>query len=197
MLARPLEAALKSGIFDEVYVSTDDEQIASIAKKYGGKVLLRKANLADDFTPTDEVIKDALSQIKAKLACCLYATAVLIDETILLKAYEHFVNEKAPFLFSASRFSFPIQRAFYLRADGRVQMFDENNYYKRSQDLQAAYQDAGAFYFGTFKAWMDGGVIFGPNSCIYELPSRLVCDIDTQEDLDFAKLLFRYKNAGV
>lgn len=194
MISYPISYALKAGVFTSVYVSTDDESIAAVGLKYGAKILPRKASLADDHSSTDAVMKDVLQNCEADGLCCLYATAVLVDEKILKKAYEKFKSSKAGFLISAGEFSFPVQRAFYLNKDERVQMFDPTQYYKRSQDLVKGYQDAGAFYFGTRQAWLKE-LLFSPKTCIYKLEKHLVCDIDTQQDLEFAKILFAYKQS--
>lgn len=189
----PIKAALKAKIFDELFVSTEDEEIARIARELGASVLIRKKELADDMSSSDAVIKDAIWDMDVEHVCCLYASAVLIDEFILQKAYEDFVQSKAGYLFSACLMDFPIQRAFYLEND-RAKMFEEKNYYKRSQDLIPAYKDAGAFYFGHKKAWLGKEVLFSQSSKLYILPKYLSCDIDDMEDLELAKLLYTFKN---
>ncbi|MCW1360261.1 pseudaminic acid cytidylyltransferase [Campylobacter sp. US33a] len=197
LIAYSIENALSSDIFDEVIISSDDEEIIKIACKYGAKApFVRDKNLSDDYTSSTAVIKNAIEILAQKgqfydNICALYATAPLIDSEILKKAFEKFLDNKSEFLFSASEFDYPIQRAFYLDEKNQVYMFDESFYKSRSQDLTKAYHDAGAFYFGKNKAWLENDFLFKPYSSVYLLPRNLVCDIDTLEDLEFAKILYK------
>lgn len=197
LIAYSIENALNSGVFNEVIVSSDDEEIIELALKYGAKApFVRAKDLSDDYTSSMEVIRNAILTLKDlgqdyDHVCCLYATAPLIDSTILKKAYEKFTLCESQFLFSASEFDYPIQRAFYLDERERVNMFDESKYFARSQDLIKAYHDAGAFYFGKTRAWLEENFLFKNHSSVFLLPRNLVCDIDTPQDLEFAKILFK------
>lgn len=199
LIAHSIENALNSSIFDSVIVSSDDEEIIKVAKHYGASVpFVRPKNLSDDYSSSTEVIKHAINFFSQKgenfeTVCCLYATAPLIDMMILKKAFDKFKQSGASFLFSVSEFGAPIQRAFYLTNEKRVQMFDESKYFVRSQDLEKAYFDAGAFYFGKAKAWLEEEVMFRPHSTAFVLPRHLVCDIDTPQDLEWAKILYQNK----
>ncbi|MBZ7939697.1 MULTISPECIES: pseudaminic acid cytidylyltransferase [Campylobacter] len=197
LISYSIENALNSQIFDEVIVSSDDEEIIEVALKFGAKVpFKRSVYLSDDYASSTAVIQDAI-QILQKQGqnydhiCCLYATAPLISADILKQAFENFIQNKSQFLFSACEFDYPIQRAFYLDEKKQVNMFDEKYYQSRSQDLTKAYHDAGAFYFGTSKAWLENDFMFRPYSSVFLLPKNLVCDIDTFQDLEFAKILYR------
>ncbi|MCR6591938.1 CMP-N-acetylneuraminic acid synthetase [Campylobacter insulaenigrae] len=191
--------ALKSGIFDDVIVSSDNDEIITIAQNIGAKTpFIRDAKLSDDYTSSTAVIKDAIIQLENlgyiyDNVCCLYATAPLIDENILKQAYNQFIYEDCNFLFSACEFEYPIQRAFYTDQDNKVYMFDEKFYYTRSQDLTKAYHDAGAFYFGKKDAWLKQDFMFKPYSKAFLLPKNQVCDIDTYEDLELAKFSYQFK----
>ncbi|TQR33828.1 pseudaminic acid cytidylyltransferase [Campylobacter sp. MIT 99-7217] len=196
LIAYSIENALNANIFDDVIVSSDDEAIIKVALDFGAKVpFVRDQSLSDDYVSSDDVIKDAI-KILAKMGksydniCCLYATAPLLSPEILKQAFDSFLKNKSKFLFAAAEFSYPIQRAFYLNAQNGVQMFDESKYSTRSQDLIRAYHDAGVFYFGTSKAWLEEDFMFKPHSSVFLLEKNLVCDIDTLEDLEFAKKLF-------
>ncbi len=199
LIAYSIENALNSGIFDEVIVSSDDEEIIKIACEFGAKApFVRAKELSGDYASSAEVIKDAILRLSKlgqnfNAVCSIYATAPLIDSEILKQAYERFLELKSLFLFAACEFEYPIQRAFYLDEKNAVYMFDESKYYSRSQDLTKAYHDAGAFYFGTTKAWLEEDFTFRPHSNAFLLPRALVCDIDTPEDLEFAKILFKIK----
>ena len=197
LIAYSIENAFNSGIFDDIIVSSDDEEIIKIALKSGAKCpFIRSKELSDDFTTSTKVVQNAIQILKDKNqdydnVCCLYATAVLINKDILKQAYKQFLQNQSKFLFGACEFEYPIQRAFYLDAKKRVFMFDEKYYRVRSQDLIKAYHDAGAFYFGTTKAWIEEEEIFKPYSEVFLLPKNLVCDIDTVKDLEFAKILYK------
>lgn len=199
LIAYSIENALNSGIFDEIIISSDDEEIIKIACKYGAKApFVRDERLSDDHSSSTEVIKNAIEILAQKgqiydNVCVLYATAPLIDGEILQKAFKKFLENKSEFLFSATEFDYPIQRAFYLDEKNQVHMFDEKFYHMRSQDLTKAYHDAGAFYFGKSKAWLENNFLFKPYSSVHLLPRSLVCDIDTLEDLEFAKILYKAK----
>ena len=194
LIAYSIENALDSGIFDEVIVSSDDEEILNIALKFKAKIFKRD-KYADDISSSTKAaiytLKFLLQNGKnVKNLCLLYPTAPLINAKILKEAYDKFIKDKSLFLFAATEFEYPIQRSFKLDENSKVKMFDEKYYYKRSQDLEKAYHDAGAFYFGTKNAWLEKDFLFKQYSTVYILPRNLVCDIDTKEDLDFAKALF-------
>lgn len=198
LIAYSIENALGSGIFDEVIVSSDDEAIIKVALKCGASVpFVRPKELSDDFSSSDVVITHAIKEFQNlgrdfEKVCCLYATAPLINAEILRRAYEEFCKGESEFLFSATEFSYPIQRAFWLDEQKQVNMFDESNYHKRSQDLPKAYHDAGAFYFGKKEAWLTQKMLFKPYAKAFVLPANLVCDIDTPQDLEFAKFLYSF-----
>lgn len=199
LIAYSIENALNSGVFDEVLVSSDDEKIINIALDYGANVpFVREKELSDDYSSSTVVIQDAISQLEKlgrnfENVCCLYATTPLLSANILKEAYEKFLTNKSEFLFAACEFDYPIQRAFKLDEKQRVSMFDENFYFSRSQDLEKAYHDAGAFYFGKKEAWLEKDFMFKTYSSVFLLPKNLVCDIDTAKDLEFAKMLYTLK----
>ena len=198
MIAYSIEAAKKSGCFDKIIVSTDDEEIAALARSLGAEVpFMRPKELSDDHTATIPVIAHAiretchkeLSQLEA--ICCIYATAPFVQAMYIKEAYEKLKLTKASYAFSATSFPFPIQRAIRLTKEDRVEMFSPENFNTRSQDLEEAYHDAGQFYWGTPEAWLEGKIIFAPHSTAVLLPRHLVQDIDTPEDWIRAEFMFR------
>ncbi|MFG5100767.1 pseudaminic acid cytidylyltransferase [Campylobacter lari] len=203
LIAYSIESALNSGIFDDVIISSDDDEIIEVALKYGAKTpFVRKKELSDDYASSTAVIQDAIIMLEKQdkfyeNACCLYATAPLIDEFILKKAFEQFNQENCKFLFSACEFEYPIQRAFYLNEKHQVHMFEEKYYASRSQDLIKAYHDGGAFYFGKKEAWLEENFMFKPYSKAFLLPRNKICDIDTFEDLEFAKILYQFNKGKI
>ena len=200
LIAYSIEAALNSKVFSEVIVSTDDEMIANVAREFRASVpFFRDASLSDDYATSTDVIKDAIRRVNSSFSdvCCLYATAPLIRAEILKEAAGEFKKHEYKFLFSATAFDFPIQRAIKLDENARVSMFYPQFEKTRSQDLEPAFHDAGAFYFGKKEAWLECSALFAPHSKAYLLPRNLVCDIDTLEDFEFAKKLYLINNGKI
>lgn len=199
MIAWSIQAAIDSGCFDEVWVSTDDEEIAAVAQAYGAKVpFLRPAHLSDDFATTADVMShaveefDKLNHTLPDYICCLYATAPFVARADLVQGLEKIKNNSdLNYVFSATTYPFPIQRAIKLNADDTVEMFSPQYFNSRSQDLEEAWHDAGQFYWGTAEAWLNKAMIFASQSSVVELPRFRVQDIDTQEDWDRAEWLFK------
>lgn len=200
IIAYSIQTAIASGLFDQVVVSTDSHEIAEIANTYGATIpFLRPDELADDFSTTGQVMTHAVSwfheqQCNLDLACCIYATAPLMLKSDLIGAHQVFDNNGWDFVFSAAKFSYPIQRGFAMTENRGVKMFNPEQYSTRSQDLIQAYHDAGQYYFGTPEAWLNNSPLFNEKSTIYELPFWRTIDIDTPEDWKMAEIL--YKNKG-
>ena len=196
MIAYSIEAALDSGLFDRVIVSTDDDEITDIAQQYGAEVpFIRPAELSDDFTATIPVIAHAIKELQkdgpVEIACCIYATAPFIQTKYLNEAYQSLLANKSQYSFSATSFAFPIQRAIKLNKNNTVEMFNPEHFTTRSQDLEEAYHDAGQFYFGQVQAWLNNKAIFTHESTAVILPRHLVQDIDTPEDFKRAELMYK------
>jgi len=196
MIAYSIEAALESKIFDRVIVSTDDAEIASVARAYGAEVpFMRPLELSDDLTTTIPVIAHAIKELQkegaVKVACCIYATAPFIQIEYLKEAYLALLAHKNHYAFAVTSFPFPIQRAIKFTKDDGIEMFYPEYLNTRSQDLQEAYHDAGQFYFGTAQAWLDEEPIFSKHSAAVTLPRHLVQDIDTPEDFKRAELMYK------
>ena len=198
MLAYPIKAALQSGVIDKVVVSTDDDEIAAVARHYGAEVpFLRRAELADDYSDTSAVIRDAITQLQAlgwplNYCACLYATTPLLTASVIHNSLQQLEKNRADYVFTAARFSFPIQRALVMTDSGGVTPFDPSSITKRSQDLTPAYHDAGQLYWAKASTWLDSSkAIFGANSHMQVLPDHLVQDIDTPEDWQRAELLYK------
>lgn len=201
MIAWSIEAALASGCFDHVVVSTDDAEIAEVARQYGATApFIRPAELSDDYTGTIPVIRHALEWFSAQgqaieQVCCLYATAPFVSAEDLQRG-EAILNETASdFAFTVTSYAFPIQRAIRLSKKGRVEMFSSEHFNTRSQDLEEAWHDAGQFYWGQADAWLKSKVIFSPASAPVKLPRHRVQDIDTPEDWLRAEWMFKSMQA--
>jgi len=194
LIAYSIQVALESKLFDKIVVTTDDEEIATIAKKYGAEVpFLRPKELSDDFTGTNDVTKHALEWLKSKgevfdFACTIYATAPLLKSKYLIQGYNALKNSTAINAFSATSMPFPIQRTFKVNDKGRCEMFTPEHYMTRSQDLEEAYQDAGQFYW-TKVDKQSNKIMFDQDSLPIILPRHLVQDIDTLEDWKRAEIM--------
>ncbi len=197
LIAYSIEAARKSGLFDHVIVTTDDEEIAAVARAYGASTpFVRPAELANDFATTVPVITHALRWVqdhigKVDHVCCIYATAPFIQAADLRAAHATLIAKKVDgYVFSATTFPFPIQRAFKVKESKLVEMFEPANYNTRSQDLEEAFQDAGQFYWGAAETFMSEKIFFSTDSMAYILPRHMVQDIDTLEDWKRAELMY-------
>lgn len=197
IIAYSIQAALESGLFERVIVSTDDPEIARVAETYGAETpFIRPAKIADDMTGTAPVVKHAVEELVASgadvtLACCIYATApfVRVEDLLAGQAALSAAPDKA-FAFSVTSFPFPIQRALAVR-DGHIAPMYPEHAEARSQDLEEAYHDAGQFYWGRCENWLTETPLFSETSIPIILPRHRVQDIDTLEDWFRAELLFR------
>lgn len=197
MIGWSIRTALASGCFDRVIVSTDDDEIAAVARDAGAEVPFRRpSNLSDDHTGTIPVIAHAIAWQAASgptpsEVCCLYATAPFVRAGDLQRGLSILQDSGADYAFSITSYAFPIQRALRLTADDRVEMFQPEHFTTRSQDLGGAWHDAGQFYWGTAAAWLAQKPLFGCNSAAVILPRHRVQDIDTPDDWLRAELMFR------
>jgi pseudaminic acid cytidylyltransferase len=200
IIAYSIAAAQQAGLFDQVVVSTDDEEIAAVARALGAATpFLRPKEIADDFTGTNAVVKHAVAWFNAQSndvthACCLYATAPLLQANYIVEGYDALSRSDAAFAFSVTSYAFPIQRAVRITPEGRVDAIYPEHRMTRSQDLEHAYHDAGQFYWGTARAFLEEMPLFAPHSIGVVLPRHLVQDIDTLEDWTQAELMYAAVN---
>jgi pseudaminic acid cytidylyltransferase len=197
IIAYSIEAAISSGLFDDVIVSTDDDEIALVASAWGASVpFFRPAELSGDFTGTTPVIAHAIEEMgklgrEYEFACCIYATAPFVSAENITLGLSKLESSDKLFSFSACEFEAPVFRSFGLGESDSVEMFWPENFDKRSQDLPKAYYDAAQFYWGRPSAFLQNQKIFAPHSAGVVLPRKIVQDIDTPEDWDMAELIFR------
>ncbi|KZE32434.1 pseudaminic acid cytidylyltransferase [Crenobacter luteus] len=201
MIARSIAAATASACFDRVIVSTDDQEIAAVAAAYGAEVpFMRPAELSDDYIGTIPVIAHAIRWLQQQgeevaEVCCIYATAPFVQASDLQHGLSLLRQHDADYAFSVTSYAFPIQRAVRITEQGLVEMFAPEQFATRSQDLEEAFHDAGQFYWGKAKAWLEGKPIFQGQSVPVILPRTRVQDIDTQEDWVRAEMLYRLLKA--
>lgn len=192
IIAYSIQAALASGLFSEVIVSTDDEEIAAVAQQYGASVpFLRSAKNADDHATLADVVNEVLAHFpnQFKYACCLLSTAPLVTPQRLKSALDTMVSKGFKTMRPVVQFSFPIQRAFQIDSEGTVDWFYPEYAKTRSQDLPEAYHDAGQFY------WMHAaeGLVPEHRGAII-IPQTEAQDIDSEEDWKMAEMKFKMIN---
>jgi pseudaminic acid cytidylyltransferase len=196
VIAYAIKAAKESEIFDEVFVSTDDSEIAQIAESFGATVpWLRPKDLSDDYATTVSVMKDAVEKLKTNLIdleniCCIYPTTPLLKPSFISQGLQILEDGDWDYVLSASRAETPPERFFSLGANKRVEMHFPEHEVTRTQEFLTAYHDAGQFYFGRRSSWESGLQIFSSRSTIIEIPRELSVDIDTLDDWHYAEYLF-------
>lgn len=196
ILAYSIEAALDSGLFDEVMVSTEDEEIAEIAKKYGAKVpFYRSEKTAGDFATTNDVLLEVLEEYK-KLgrefdeACCIYPTAPFVTSGKLKKAMEEFAASDADTLIPVVAFSYPPKRSLVIR-EGRLVFQYPEFMDSRSQDLEAEYHDIGQFYLFRTEAFKRNKKLMIGNILPFVVDEMEVQDIDNESDWKIAEIKYQ------
>jgi pseudaminic acid cytidylyltransferase len=195
MIGYAIEATLAANAFDRVIVSTDDAQIAEVARSLGAELpFIRPPELADDHTPTVPVIAHAIRACNelgwgVEEVCCVYPSVPFISADDLRNAHELLMATGAPYVFPVAGFPSPIQRALRRLPDGSVCPFQPEHAATRTQDLEPGYFDVGQFYWGRKGAWLDGLNIH-LNGITLVIPEWRVVDIDTPADWERAELVF-------
>jgi pseudaminic acid cytidylyltransferase len=197
IIAYSIEAALNSKLFDEVMVSTDDDEIVEVALKYGARVpFLRSSKNSGDYSTTMDVIKEVINVYKKKMntdfenGCCIYPTAPLLKIDQLKNGYKKLISNDYSTVFSAVEFSYPIWRGLSVSEDNSAKMIWPQHLNARSQDLQQVYHDAGQWYWFKTKELSDS--FLSGKTAIIKLDETEVQDIDNLTDWEIAEL--KYKN---
>ena len=196
IIAYSIEAAFESQLFEEVMVSTDDEEIATIAQKYGAKVpFLRSAETANDIATTAAVLEEVLLHykdqgIKFDYGCCIYPTAPLVNAISLKQAFLLLKEQNHETVMPVLRYGYPIWRSLKLE-NGKASMNWPEHLNSRSQDLPAAFHDAGQFYFFNVDLFMQSKSLFTSNSGAIELSEIEAQDIDNLTDWKLAELKYK------
>ncbi len=196
IIAYSIEVALKSNAFDEVMVSTDDEEIAEIARGFGAKVpFLRSTKSSDDFATTADVIDEVLNSYKEidvnfELACCIYPTAPLINTDKIMESFELLKMQSFDCVFPVVEYSYPIQRALKVNEEQKMDFVFEGNKNVRSQDLERSYHDAGQFYSFLVDKFLKSKQLWTENTGVIVLDELEVQDIDTLTDWKLAELKY-------
>ena len=196
IIAVSIETARQSQCFARIVVSTDDDEIAAVARQFGAETpFMRPASLADEHTGTMEVVKHAVETLEQTgaafdWACYIYATAPFLSADHLKEGFFCLKRSGRSFAFAVTSFNYPIRRALRILPDGTLDAIWPEHRATRSQDLEPAYHDAGQFYWGRTSAFRERREMFSPESALVILPRELVHDIDTPEDWANAELAF-------
>lgn len=199
MISWSIKAAHESKLFEHVVVSTDDEEIAEVAREYGAEVpFVRPTELADDMTPTVPVIAHATEYCMSlgwaiEYVCCIFPCAPLIRSVDLAQAFDLAERKSVDFVYPVTEYPHPIQRAMRLLPDQKMQFISPEFELTRTQDLEALYHDAGQFYVGRASAWMLNKKMHTAGIGM-PIPHWRVADIDTQDDWKRAEALFKSSN---
>nr|WP_312523696.1 pseudaminic acid cytidylyltransferase [Moraxella sp. CTOTU47724] len=191
MLARAIETAKNSQLFEQIIVSTDDGAIADIARHHGATVSRRPAELADDYATTAAVIRHVLQSMpKASHICCLYPCTPLLKSQYLTDSFERWQSSNSLYCFPVLEFESNVLRSLKLSDAGEVSSMFSQHELTRTQDLTQAYFDAGQFYWGSREAWLSEDKIHN-HALGYVLPKYSVVDIDDENDWRFAERLYQ------
>ena len=198
IIAYSIEAALQCGLFDEVMVSTDDEEIAAIARQYGATVpFMRSKEQSNDYATTADVLLEVINCYEElgqnfDILCCLYATAPFVNANKLMNCFS-LLEDNIDSAFTVVPYSYPIQRSLIQR-DKRIEMAYPEYKNSRSQDLDIHYHDAGQFYFSTVENVRKNKSLWGNNTAPYILSELEVQDLDTPTDWKLAEIKYTLLN---
>ena len=196
IISYAINAAINSGEYDEIMVSTDDKEIAEVADRYGAKVpFLRSSKNSGDYATTVDVILEVLQYYSTKgrefeIGSCIYPTAPFCTQDLLSSSIEKLLEEQRDTIFPIVRYGHPVQRALQLYEDGNVTMIDESNIFKRSQDLKPSFHDAGQFYTFLVEKLNSQKNLLTNNTGAIEVSELKVQDIDNEVDWKLAELKY-------
>lgn len=195
MIAWSIEAAKLSGLFEHIIVSTDDAEIAEVARQWGAEIpFMRPEELSNDHAGTTPVISHATQwaldqELEVSAVCCIYATAPFIQVDDLKRGWDALCSGDWDYAVTATDFAAPIFRAFKKAEEGGIEMFFPEHFATRSQDLPIALHDAGQFYWGRPLAWLEEKRFFDRHTTPIMIPRWRVQDIDTMEDWARAEII--------
>jgi N-acylneuraminate cytidylyltransferase len=196
ILSYVIKEALSSGIFDEVMVSTDSEEISEVAKASGAKIpFLRSPKNSDDFAGTEEVLLEVEEKyrqtgIHFEEICCIYPTAVLLTAGLIKETNLAFHSNQYTALFTAVKYGHPIQRSFRTENGFAVLNWPEHRD-TRTQDLQPMYHDCGYLYWIRTEALLEKKTLFTERTGLFVLKENQAQDIDTSDDWKIAELKYK------
>ncbi|MFH1461700.1 MAG: pseudaminic acid cytidylyltransferase [bacterium] len=192
-----IDAALKSGCFSEVMVSTDDQEIANIAESFGAKVpFLRSPQNSNDTATTGDAILEVLNSYKKlntkfEYFCCIYPTAPFITSEKLSNSLNMLKQTNADAVIPVVKYSYPIQRSLKIE-NNILKMNWPENYKERSQDLEPAYHDSGQFYWMKTESFLEQKTLFAKKTIPFIINEIEIQDIDTIQDWEIAEFKYKY-----
>ncbi|MBL7085879.1 MAG: pseudaminic acid cytidylyltransferase [Candidatus Cloacimonetes bacterium] len=197
IIAYSIEYAQKSKLFDEIMVSTDDKEIAKVAKNYGASVpFMRSKENSDDYSGTADVLVEVLQEYKNRninfdYCCCIYPAAPTIEVKNIINVFNLLKEKKYDSFFPVVRYRHPIQRSYKI-IDGKLIMNKKENLSERTQDLLQYFHDAGQFYWMKVDKFFDSKEILTNNTGTIELSELEVQDIDNEDDWKIAEIKYEY-----
>lgn len=196
VIAYPIKTAQKSGLFDKIFVSTEDPGIASIAAKYGAEVMPRSALNANDYATTSDVLKEVVEQWKElnllpARACCIYPVTPLLQIKFLEEGYKKLLTGKYHSVFPVVKFPSSIFRALTADENGYIKFIFPENQNKRTQDLPEAYYDVGQFYWFDVEKFIQAGQLITSESGFIVLPEYFIQDVDNPADWQMLEWKYR------
>ncbi len=200
IISYSIQNAIHSKVFDEIMVSTEDEEIADIAQFYGANVPFKRSlQNASDIATTVDVLLEVIENYKKQgivfaYACCIYPTAALVSPLQIRNAFRKIQKEKLDSVVPVVKYTYPIQRALQITQNGKLKMAMPQNVNKRTQDLQETYHDSGQFYWFNIKKLLQQKSLFTSNSGSIILQEKEVQDIDTETDWQMAELKYKLIN---
>jgi len=198
LIGHVIRNAINSNVFQDIYVSTDSDEIASISLEFGAKTSdKRPKNLSDDYTPTRPVIADFIERhpklnTDKSVIACVYPFAILIDSNLIRLARDNFeaLKDKSRYLAAVQKYPHPIQRSFSLTPEGLLSPSSPGSLEARTQDLPAKYHDAGQFYFAKSSTWLSNKSVLA-TAYGFLIPKYSAVDIDDMEDLEYLRRLYK------
>ena len=198
LIGHVIRNAINSNVFQDIYVSTDSDEIASISLEFGAKTSdKRPKNLSDDYTPTRPVIADFIERhpklnTDKSVIACVYPFAILIDSNLIRLARDNFeaLKDKSRYLAAIQKYPHPIQRSFSLTPEGLLSPSSPGSLEARTQDLPAKYHDAGQFYFAKSSTWLSNKSVLA-TAYGFLIPKYSAIDIDDMEDLEYLRSLYK------
>lgn len=193
-----IKETIKSNIFDEIMVSTDNEEYAEISKKYGANVpFLRSKKTSTDNATTTDVVLEVLNEYlklgkKFKNVCCLYPTAVFTKSELILKSYTNLINKNVNIVYPIIKYSYPIHKCLIMDEDDKASYYFKNFNEKKTQDLKELYHDAGQFYWCKVSNIIKTNKMYSDNNKCIIVDENKFQDIDNPCDWQLA--LLKYEN---
>jgi N-acylneuraminate cytidylyltransferase len=198
VISYPITAAIQSECFDEIMVSTDDTEIAEVAKSFGANVpFMRSQKNANDHASTADVLLEVLDEYKRlnkyfDYCCCIYPVTPLVAAEVLSTAMKKIVELMADSLIPVVRYSHPIQRALQIDSQDRLSFVCPENAFVRTQDLSPTFHDAGQFYCLKVDSFLKNKALISENTIAIKMSENNVQDIDNEEDWGMAEMKYRF-----